>query len=234
MVAAANSSDRQTAVGFTFRWSPAINAIRNEVGGSLGRAVHFVGRYWCDYGSDARAPMSWRYKGGPGSGALADIGSHLVDLAEFVCGPVSSVRGAVFSTAVNERALPLGTAVGHAAAQTSDVTEPVENEDIATFTATFTSGATATLSVSRIAYGHPNALGFEVFGDSGAAKFDLERAGEFLFVDGRQRARRTATDRCSSARPTRTSPAACRWTFPASDTDKTTCSASRRALSCSR
>ena len=184
MVAAANSSNRQTAVGFTFRWSPAINAIRDHVGGALGRPVHFVGRYWCDYGCDPGAPMSWRYKGGPGSGALADIGSHLVDLAEFVCGPITSVRGAVFSTSIDERALPLGAAVGHAAAETSDVIEPVENEDVATFTATFASGAAATLSVSRIAYGHPNALGFEVFGETGAAKFDLERAGEFLFVDG--------------------------------------------------
>src|SRR6266540_6195027 len=42
--------------------------------------------------------MSWRYKGGLGSGALADIGSHLVDVAEFFCGPVGSrparLRGA--------------------------------------------------------------------------------------------------------------------------------------------
>jgi predicted dehydrogenase len=184
MVAAGNASDRQTAVGFTFRWSPAINAIRDQIGGPLGQPVHFVGRYWCDYGCDPGAPMSWRYKGGPGSGALADIGSHLVDLAEFVCGPISSVRGAVLSTMVTERALPLGAAVGHAATATSDVTEPVENEDVVTFTASFASGAAATLSASRIAYGHPNALGFELFAQSGAATFDLERAGEFRFVDG--------------------------------------------------
>jgi predicted dehydrogenase len=185
MVAAARASGREAAVGFTFRRSPAIAAIRGQVeGGGIGRPLHFNGHYWCDYGCDPGGPMSWRYKGGPGSGALSDIGSHLLDLAEFVCGPIQSVRGAVLSTFITERALPLGSAVGHAAAAVSDQREPVENEDLVTFTATFGSGATGTLSASRIAYGLANSLGFELFTEAGAATFDLARAGEFGFVDG--------------------------------------------------
>jgi len=184
MVAAAEASGRETGIGFVFRRSPAINAIRDQVAsGAIGRPVHFNGHYWCDYGVDPGAPMSWRYKGSPGSGALSDIGSHLIDLAEFVCGPIRSVRGAVLSTFVTERALPLGAAVGHAAAEVSDVTEPVENEDLVTFTAAFASGATGTLSASRAAYGLANSLGFELFTSSGAATFDLARAGEFGFID---------------------------------------------------
>jgi predicted dehydrogenase len=185
MVAAAKASGRETGIGFVFRRSPAIGAIREQLAsGAVGRPLHFNGHYWCDYGVDPRGPMSWRYKGGPGSGALSDIGSHLIDLAEFVCGPIRSVRGAVLSTFVTERALPLGAAVGHAAAEVSDVTEPVENEDLVTFTATFASGATGTLSASRAAYGLANSLGFELFTSSGAATFDLARAGEFGFIDG--------------------------------------------------
>jgi predicted dehydrogenase len=184
MVAAAGASDRETGIGFVFRRSPAIGAIREQLAsGAMGRPLHFNGHYWCDYGVDPRGPMSWRYKGGPGSGALSDIGSHLIDLAEFVCGPIQSVRGAVLSTFVTERALPLGAAVGHAAAELSDVTEPVENEDLVTFTATFESGATGTLSASRAAFGLANSLGFELFTSSGAATFDLARAGEFGFID---------------------------------------------------
>ena len=185
MVAAAGASDRETGIGFVFRRSPAIGAIREQLAAdAMGRPLHFNGHYWCDYGVDPRGPMSWRYKGGPGSGALSDIGSHLIDLAEFVCGPIQSVRGAVLSTFVTERALPLGAAVGHAAAEVSDVTEPVENEDLVTFTATFESGATGTLSASRAAFGLANSLGFELFTSSGAATFDLARAGEFGFIDG--------------------------------------------------
>jgi predicted dehydrogenase len=185
MVDAAGASDRETGIGFVFRRSPAIGAIREQLASdAMGRPLHFNGHYWCDYGVDPRGPMSWRYKGGPGSGALSDIGSHLIDLAEFVCGPIQSVRGAVLSTFVTERALPLGAAVGHAAAEVSDVTEPVENEDLVTFTATFESGATGTLSASRAAFGLANSLGFELFTSSGAATFDLARAGEFGFIDG--------------------------------------------------
>jgi predicted dehydrogenase len=185
MVAAAKAAGRETGIGFVFRRSPAIGAIREQLAaGAMGRPLHFNGHYWCDYGVDPGGPMSWRYKGGPGSGALSDIGSHLIDLAEFVCGPIRSVRGAVLSTFVTERALPLGAAVGHAAAEVSDETEPVENEDLVTFTATFASGATGTFSASRAAFGLANSLGFELFTSSGAATFDLARAGEFGFIDG--------------------------------------------------
>jgi predicted dehydrogenase len=184
MVAAAQAAGRETSIGFVFRRSPAISAIRDQVqSGVIGSPVHFNGHYWCDYGVNPSGPMSWRYQGGPGSGALSDIGSHLIDLAEFVCGPLSSVRGATFSTYVTQRALPLGSAVGHAAAQLSDTYEPVENEDLVTFTASFASGATGTFSVSRSAYGHANSLGFEVFGQTGAATFDLDRPAEFGFAD---------------------------------------------------
>jgi predicted dehydrogenase len=184
MVAAAKASGRETGIGFVFRRSPAIAGIRDQLAsGAIGRPLHFNGHYWCDYGVDPRAPMSWRYKGAPGSGALSDIGSHLIDLAEFVCGPIQSVRGAVLPTVITERALPLGAAVGHAAAELSDVTEPVENEDLVSFTASFASGAAGTLSASRVAYGLANSLGFELFTERGAATFDLARAGEFGFAD---------------------------------------------------
>jgi predicted dehydrogenase len=186
MITAAKRSTGKAGVGFTFRRSPAIAAIKEQIErGTIGRPLHFNGHYWCDYGCDPRAPMSWRYKGGAGSGALSDIGSHLVDAAEFVCGPIRSVRGAVLSTFITERAVPVGTVVGHAAATAiSDVREPVENEDLVTFTATFASGSTGTFSASRVAFALPNSLGFELFAEKGAATFDLARAGEFGFVDG--------------------------------------------------
>jgi predicted dehydrogenase len=185
MAERAAKTDRVAAVGFTFRRSPAISAVREQVtDGVLGPVRHFNGHYWCDYGFAAEGPMSWRYQGGPGSGALADIGTHLVDVGEFLCGPVRSVRGALLETIIADRPLPLGTAVGHAAGvPVSDERAPVENEDIATFTACFTDGAVGTFSVSRIAYGLPNALGFEVFCTDGAAAFDLGRAAEFTIAD---------------------------------------------------
>jgi predicted dehydrogenase len=107
-----------------------------------------------------------------------------VDLAEVLCGPIASVGGAVLSTFVTDRAVPKGDVVGHVATAVSGQREPVENEDVVTFTARFASGATGTFSISRVAFGLPNSLGFEVFGERGAATFDMERPGELGYADG--------------------------------------------------
>jgi predicted dehydrogenase len=182
--AAKKASGQQAGTGFSFRRSPAIGAIKNELtNGNLGNPHFFNGHYWCDYAADPTRPMSWRYKGAAGSGALADIGSHLVDLAEFMFGPINSVSGAVLTTFIKERALPTGAAVGHAATELSDHYEPVENEDLVTFTAKFECGAAGTFSSSRTAHGLANGLGFEIHTEKGAATFDLGRMGEFGYYD---------------------------------------------------
>jgi predicted dehydrogenase len=184
MVVAAQSAEGHSGVGFSFRRTPAINAIREQLeSGAIGPVRHFNGHYWCDYAQSPDNPMSWRYRGGPGTGALADIGSHMIDLGEYLCGPITSVAGAVFQTFTTQRPVALGATVGHAAGAVGERTEPVDNEDIATFTAQFASGAVGTFSISRISHGLPNGLGFEVFAADGAAAFDLNRPGEFRFAD---------------------------------------------------
>ncbi|MCO8271376.1 Gfo/Idh/MocA family oxidoreductase [Actinoplanes sp. TRM 88003] len=186
MVAAAAAAPGQVgAVGFTFRRSPALNALKQQVEGALGPVRHFVGNYWCDYGFDPQRPMSWRYQGGPGSGVLADIGSHMTDLAEFLCGPTAAVRGTTMATLVTERPKPLGVAVGHAGGvQVSDERAPVENEDVCTFTTSYAGGAVGTFSLSRVAFGHANTLRIDLFCENGTASFDLTRPAEFSIIDG--------------------------------------------------
>jgi predicted dehydrogenase len=183
--AAAAAPGLVNAVGFTFRRSPAINAIKEQVEGALGPVRHFVGDYWCDYGFDPQRPMSWRYLGGPGSGVLADIGSHLVDLAEFFCGATAGVQGTTMATLIEDRPKPLGVAVGHAGGvQLSDERVPVENEDICTFTTSYADGAVGTFALSRVAFGHANSLRFHLFCENGTASFDLVRPAEFSIIDG--------------------------------------------------
>jgi predicted dehydrogenase len=183
MIAAAQAHpDLVTGTGFVYRRQPAVAAIRDLLQAELGEVSHFNGRYWCDYALSPQTPMAWRYKGGPGTGALADIGSHLIDVAEFVCGPMVTVSGASFTTKVTERAVPLGTTYGHAKAELSDVREPVENDDVATFTAHFASGAVGTFSISRIAPGHANSLAFDLMAEHGGAKWDMDRPAEFSVI----------------------------------------------------
>ena len=180
MVVAAEQSDRVTAVGYTYRRSPAVEAIRRELAaGTIGELVHFNGHYWCDYALDPTSPITWRYRGGPGTGALADVGSHLLDLAEFLCGPITEVSGATFSTLIKERPVPVGVTYGHTKGAVSGEMAPVENEDLATFTARFENGAAGTFSASRVAHNLPDGLAFELFAAKGSAAWDLHRAGEF-------------------------------------------------------
>ncbi|WP_072803315.1 Gfo/Idh/MocA family protein [Rhodococcoides yunnanense] len=180
MVAAASEATGIASVGYTYRRSPAVQAIANELeAGRLGDIVHFDGRYRADYSLDPTGPMTWRYRGGQGTGALADVGSHLIDLAEFVVGPITEVRGAQFSTVITERPVPVGVTYGHTRAETTGETAAVENEDIATFTATFAGGFVGTFSASRVSHANPDGLSFDVFGTKGSASWALERASEF-------------------------------------------------------
>jgi predicted dehydrogenase len=193
MVAAAEARpDLVTGTAFVYRRQPAVAAIRNLVAEQLGTVSHFNGRYWCDYANSPLTPMAWRYTGGPGTGALNDIGSHLIDLAEFVCGPMVSVSGAAFTTLIKERFVAKGTTYGHSRAELTDEKRAVENDDVATFTAHFASGAVGTFSISRIAPGHANSMAFDVFGEHGAAKWDMDRPAEFSVI-------RNAADDASAA-----------------------------------
>jgi len=178
MARIAASASSLARVGFTFRRTPGIAYIRDLVrSGTLGRVLHFSGRYWTDYGCSPQAPMSWRYKGEPGSGALADVGSHLSYVGEFIAGEISEVSGGRLSTVISTRPLPLGAVMGHDHAAVSDEREPVENDDYATFSTAFENGV-GSLEVSRVAAGHANSLIFEVFCENGAAFFDQRRPAE--------------------------------------------------------
>lgn len=184
---AAGAKGQIARIGFTYRRAPGIAYIRDLIqDGTLGRPLHFSGRYWTDYACSPSAPMSWRYKGGPGSGALADVGSHMTYLGEFLCGRISAVSGGQLTTAITKRPLPLGAVMGHDHAAVSDTFEAVENDDYASFSVEFAECG-GSIEVSRVAAGHPNSLTFEVFCENGSASFDQRRPSEIgLFLnDGR-------------------------------------------------
>jgi predicted dehydrogenase len=182
MADVARTAETVVRIGFTFRRAPGAAALRELVtSGTLGRVLHVDVRYWCDYASDPKGPISWRYKGAPGTGALADIGSHAAYLAEFLCGDIVQVSGGRFATSITERPVPLATVVGHGHVAVSDSYEAVENDDYAGFSAGFANGV-GVVQVSRVAAGHPNGLALEVFGDAGAAKWAQERPAEFQLM----------------------------------------------------
>ena len=180
--AAQAASGAIARIGFSFLRAPGIAFVHELVAsGRLGEVLHFSGRYWADYGARPDAPMSWRYQGPPGSGALGDVGSHLSYVAELLCGRALEVSGGRFHTSITERPKPLGAVVGHTRGNVSEELVPVENEDYAAFSARF-ERCVGTLEVSRVAAGHPTSLVFEVFGSNGAARWDQRHPGEVQLI----------------------------------------------------
>ncbi|KHK97807.1 dehydrogenase [Microbacterium mangrovi] len=180
MVAAADRASTIARIGLTFRRSPGF-ALVNKLAkdGALGRIYNVDASYWTDYAADPAVPISWRFKGPAGSGALADVGSHLSYLAEFVAdSEIVSVHGGTLNTVIPQRPKPAGAISGRGRVEVTDEFDTVENDDVATFSALLANGANATLQVSRVAAGHPNSLAVQVFGEKGAARFDFRHPSE--------------------------------------------------------
>ncbi|MFF1374873.1 Gfo/Idh/MocA family protein [Streptomyces sp. NPDC058308] len=171
-------------VGFNYRRVPALALARRMVAeGRLGALRHVRLTYLQDWLVDAEFPLTWRLrKDRAGSGALGDLGAHIVDLAQFLVGePVAGVS-ALTETFVRERPLLEGASSGLTAAGGSRL-GTVTVDDAALFTGRFPSGALASFEATRFAAGRKNALRVELNGSAGSLAFDLERMNELFFHD---------------------------------------------------
>ena len=159
-------------VGFNYRRVPALALARRLVSeGRLGDIRQARVSYLQDWLTDADSPMTWRLRRETaGSGALGDLASHAVDQLQFLLGePVASVS-ATTTTFVPTRPGPEGL-------------EAVTVDDAVWATLGFGSGAMASLEVSRVATGQKNALSVELYGSTGALRFELEQINELWFLD---------------------------------------------------
>jgi len=170
-------------VGFTYRRVPAIALARQLVAdGRIGEIRHVRAQYLQDWIVDPEAPLSWRLdKTKAGSGALGDIGAHIVDLTQHITGQqVTSVSGQL-ETFVKER--PVATE--HAGLSGSAGTErgPVTVDDAAVFISRFTGGGLGVFEATRFATGRKNAIRIEINGSAGSLAFDFEDMNVLEFFD---------------------------------------------------
>ncbi|WP_432062414.1 Gfo/Idh/MocA family protein [Streptomyces sp. S1] len=184
--AAARAGERgQVAmVGFNYRRVPALAHARRLVAeGRLGALRHVRLSYLQDWLVDPDFPLTWRLeREHAGSGALGDLGAHIVDLAQYLAGEPLVGVSAQLETFVRERPLLAGVSAGpHASGGTGH--GPVTVDDAAVFTGRLASGALATFEASRMAPGRKNALRLEINGERGSLAFDLERLNELSFHD---------------------------------------------------
>lgn len=177
MVAAAEAAAARgvrSMVGYTYRRVPAVRLARTLVEqGRIGTIRHVRVQYLQDWLTDPEAPLSWRLdKEAAGSGALGDIASHAVDLAQYVTGERLTGVSALLETFVRERPVAAEFSGLHGTAGTER--GPVTVDDAAVFLARLSGGGLGVFEATRFATGRKNALRLEVNGERGSLAFDFE------------------------------------------------------------
>lgn len=167
MLEAVRKANVKHMVAFNYRFVPAIQQAKKIIeSGKLGRIYHWRAVYLQEWGIDYQMPISWRFKKDiAGSGALGDLGAHVIDLARFLVGEPKSVMGYT-QTWMKER--PDGQG-GMAKADVDDgFVSAME----------FENGALGTIEATRFAKGRKNFNNFEINGENGSIQFNLERLNE--------------------------------------------------------
>jgi predicted dehydrogenase len=159
---------------FQYRYIPAIMKAKELVdAGRLGRIFTYRAEYLHSGYQDPNRPLSWRMKKEEGgSGALGDLGSHVIDLVRHLVGEFASVQGHL-ETFIQERPVSKGAAEKG----------PVTVDDVAWFQARMANGAVGTVEASRFATGTLDDLRIWIYGEKGAVKFDLMDPNFLYFFD---------------------------------------------------
>ncbi len=149
---------------YNYRFYPAIILAKEIIdSGELGELFHFRGRYHQEWIIDPEFPKVWRLdKSIAGSGALGDLGAHVVDQSRYLCGEPVAVNG-IMKTFIAER--PGGK---------------VDVDDAFQATVEFDNGAIGTYEATRFALGRKNQMRWEINGSKGSLLFDSERQNELL------------------------------------------------------
>jgi predicted dehydrogenase len=187
MVAAAAAAEEngvRSAVGFNYRRTPALALARKLVQeGAVGTIRHIRCQYLQDWIVDPDFPLVWRLqKDKAGSGALGDIGAHIIDLSQFVSGQRLTDVAGHLTRFVERRPVPAESSglSGSGGEETGEVTV----DDAAVFFARTDGGALATYEATRFATGRKNAMRIELNGSAGSIAFDFESMNELQVYDG--------------------------------------------------
>jgi predicted dehydrogenase len=168
MLEAVSKTGVKHMVAFNYRYVPAIRQAYELIkSGQLGEIHHFRAVYLQEWIMDPNFPMVWRLdKKRAGSGALGDLGAHVLDLARFLVGEPRQVS-AMMKTFIKDRPLSEGSG-------TSEVTV----DDAFVSLLEFENGALGTVEASRFCAGRKNHQVLEINGSKGSLVFNLERMNE--------------------------------------------------------
>jgi predicted dehydrogenase len=180
IAAAADRAGIRTIVGLNYRHAPAVQHARRLIrDGVLGEVTHFRMQFVASYSSNPKGALSWRFSRElAGLGILADLGSHAVDLAQCLLGPIARVSASTRVLIPRRPKLALGEGTHFSVAPEGAELGDVENEDWAAALIEFESGVRGTIEVSRVIVGAEARYVFEVNGTDGAVAWNFERMNE--------------------------------------------------------
>jgi len=168
-------------VAFNYRRTPAVALAKKYIEeGAIGEIMNFRGTYLQDWSADPDGPLSWRFqKAIAGSGSLGDIGTHVVDMARYLCGEITQVNTQL-KTWVTSRPVQSGTVdkLGTGAKNADAPRAAVDVDDEVLSLLEFENGAIGSLEATRNAHGRNNFLTFEIHGSLGSIYFNYERRDE--------------------------------------------------------
>lgn len=173
--------------GFSYRYAPAVQTIKQMVSsGELGKIFHWRAAYQQDWIVDPNFPMVWRLKKKhTGSGALGDIGAHIVDLCQFLVGDVREVCGAM-QTFIKKRPITSSDTgiAGKSGEKRSGKMGTVDVDDAAVFVARIKGANTlASFEATRFAPGRRNYNSFEIYGSEGSVLWNVEDMNYFEYFN---------------------------------------------------
>jgi predicted dehydrogenase len=181
LVRLAAETGRVNAINFNLRFYPVVQHARSMVRqGELGDLFILQGSYLQDW---LLLPTDWNWRLDPALGgelrAVADIGSHWLDLTQFVTGlRIEAVCADLFTT-VPVRRRPTGPVEAFAVADEGEREDVrMASEDAANVLVRFEGGARGSFVVSQVSAGRKNSLSFEVDGSRGSVAWSSERNEE--------------------------------------------------------
>lgn len=191
LVSLAQERKLVNAVNFNIRFYPLALQARSRVKSKeLGEIYIVQGSYLQDW---LLLPTDWNWRLEPELGgdmrAVADIGSHWLDLVTFITGLEVETVFAEFETFIPTRrkpTTPIDTFRGKLETAIEYVEQPIHTEDYATVLLRFKGGARGVLTVSQVSAGRKNRLYYEIDGSLSAMAWDSERPNE-LWIGHRER-----------------------------------------------
>jgi predicted dehydrogenase len=176
---AARQAGVLTFVGYNYRWPPMVQYAKKLVDDEqLGRLTHYRSRYLACYASNPYGLLSWRFQREHGLGILSDLGSHAIDTALFITGPIAKVIGNK-ETFIRQRPLAQpGTGTHFSVGSPDDPMGDVTNEDYVGMLVSFENGVQGIIEMCRVINGPKAEYTFELNGTAGAVKWNFEKMNE--------------------------------------------------------